>query len=348
MKPLNFSNKWIKTVIHLIIWVIIFTLPFILYQNNDHPRHQLTDSEMNLFRYIAIGTDFLWVAAFYLNAFVLMPRLAQKKNITLYFFSVIVLFLGCIFLHFLLFVFVVNGHAFSFINAVQFNMAPFLLSVAISSIWQMWTEKQQAEKWMMQKHQETLKTELSFLRSQISPHFVLNLLNNIVALVRMKSENLEPTVMKLSALMQYMLYETNEEKVQLKSETEYLQSYIDLQQQRFGKKLQLHTDISTDNDWYEIEPMLLIPFVENAFKHGIGLIDHPQIDISLNAGNQKLKFTVRNRYNPDSTEIKDRTSGIGLVNVKRRLKLLYGKDHDLMIVQQDGWFIVSLTLNLRT
>src|SRR4029078_9561482 len=131
-----------------------------------------------------------------------------------------------------------------------------------------------------EKETENLKTELSFLRSQVSPHFMFNIMNNMVALARKRSELLEPSLIKLSALLRYMLYET-EEKVPLQKEVEYLQSYIDLQKQRFGKGVAIHTCLQQVDDTYQIEPMLLIPFVENAFKHGTGLIDKAEIDVEL-------------------------------------------------------------------
>ena len=133
----------------------------------------------------------------------------------------------------------------------------------------------------------------------------------------------------------------------MKKETEYLQSYIDLQQQRFGKNVCIKTALTEIDCNYDIEPMLLIPFVENAFKHGTGLIEKAQIEIELRAKNDMLHFSVRNRYNPLSEEEKDKTSGIGLTNVERRLSLLYGKNHTLLINKNDGWFTISLQLNLH-
>ena len=147
--------------------------------------------------------------------------------------------------------------------------------------------------------------------------------------------------------MRYMLYEADEEKVALDKETEYLQSYIDLQQQRFGKNVQLCVSLDAVDDNYEIEPMLLIPFVENAFKHGTGIIENAQINIRLKAEKNLLHFSVQNKYDPKSIELKDKTSGIGLTNVKRRLNLLYGNKHNLIITQKDNWFNVSLQLNLN-
>lgn len=147
--------------------------------------------------------------------------------------------------------------------------------------------------------------------------------------------------------MRYMLYEADEEKVGLEKEIEYLHSYIDLQMQRFGSNVQVEVDIDNTDNHYELEPMLLIPFVENAFKHGTGIIEEAHIIIRLKVENEILFFAVENRFNPDSVEIKDKTSGIGLTNVKRRLNLLYGDKQQLVITQKDKWFTVSLKIKLH-
>jgi two-component system LytT family sensor kinase len=175
---------------------------------------------------------------------------------------------------------------------------------------------------------------------------MFNIMNNMVALARKKSDMLEPSLIKLSALLRYMLYETDE-KVPLKKEIEYLQSYIDLQRQRFGSTVHITTRMQQVDQNYEIEPMLLIPFVENAFKHGTGMIDDAGIDIELKTEKNMLSFSVRNRFNENSGEIKDRSSGIGLSNVQRRLELLYGNKHSLLVARQENWFIVSLQIVLQ-
>jgi LytS/YehU family sensor histidine kinase len=200
---------------------------------------------------------------------------------------------------------------------------------------------------MKERETENLKTELAFLRSQVSPHFMFNVLNNMVALARKGSDQLEPSLIKLSSLLRYMLYETDENKVHLEKEVEYLQSYIDLQQQRFGKNVRINARFQKIETDYSIEPMLLIPFVENAFKHGTGLIENAEIDVEMTADKGLLSFSVRNKFNPDSNEVKDAASGIGLANVQRRLSLLYAQKHSLLISKQDNWFIVSLQLVLR-
>jgi len=147
--------------------------------------------------------------------------------------------------------------------------------------------------------------------------------------------------------MRYMLYETDEQKVLLEREIEYVQSYIDLQQQRFGKNVKICTSFNNVGNGDEIEPMLLIPFVENAFKHGTGIIEDACINIELKTTNGILHFMVSNKYNDAYNGTQDKDSGIGLNNVQRRLNLLYGKNHNLLINKKDGWFTVSLQINLH-
>jgi LytS/YehU family sensor histidine kinase len=145
--------------------------------------------------------------------------------------------------------------------------------------------------------------------------------------------------------MRYMLYETDEEKVSLESEEEYLQSYIDLQQQRLSKKVVVNVNFAKADKLYEIDPMLLIPFVENAFKHGTGYIENPKIDIELKAQNNILYFRVSNKYDPEMQQVKDKASGIGLSNVRRRLDLLHPGKYKLDITKENGVFSVSLQIN---
>lgn len=195
--------------------------------------------------------------------------------------------------------------------------------------------------------QENLKTELVFLRSQVSPHFMFNTLNSMVSLARKKSDKLEPALLELSNLMHYMLYESDEEKVSLAKEIDYIQSYIDLQTLRFGHQVRISfTTHIPPGDLY-IEPMLLIPLIENAFKHGMGLMNDPEIAIEQDVQDDQLLLTVRNKFNHLSSETKDKTSGIGLTNLERRLKLLYPNKHALTIVKNDNYFNASLKIYLN-
>jgi sensor histidine kinase YesM len=345
---INFSKKWIKVTLHILVWVVLITLPYIINLNRSRPPHQLTRfQELQLLRLNFISY-FYWIAIFYLNSFVLIPKFFYPKKYILYALGFICSLLLAIVIHAILFKILLPDFSFNLGRTLWFNTPTFLLTMAASTAFTMIADRILEEKRTLQREQENMKTELSFLRSQISPHFIFNVLNNIVALVRLKSDELEPTVIKLSGLMQYMLYETDEEKVSLKTETEYLQAYIDLQKQRFGKKVDIETHIDIESDFDEIEPMLLIPFIENAFKHGVGMIENPQILINLKTEDDILTFEVKNKFNPEKNEIKDPSSGIGLPNVTRRLNLLYKNQHQLNIDKTNNWYNVSLTLKLTT
>lgn len=195
---------------------------------------------------------------------------------------------------------------------------------------------------------EQLSIKLKFLRSQISPHFIFNVLTNLVSLARKRSEQLEPALIMLSDLMRYMLYESDEKKVLLSKEIEYLKSYIELQKLRFGHDVLIESniDLSENNTQQNIEPMLLIPFVENAFKHGMG-VEEPFIKINLIIDNGGLEFDVKNKFGEDVKESKDMNSGIGLQNVQSRLMLLYPKEHTLILEKENNLFHAHLTLQLK-
>jgi two-component system LytT family sensor kinase len=336
-------NKKSILLLHVLLWAMIFLLPYIFNSENDSPK----DADELAFRNLNTATNFLWMGLFYLNAAVLLPQLFYKSKYFFFVLSLLASFCSIMLLHGALFKPFVQGHDFNFFTSSVHNIIPFLFTIFVSTTYQTISDRIKAETLLAAKQQENLKTELSFLRSQISPHFLFNVMNNIAAMVRLKSDELEPTIHKLSSLMQYMLYETDEDKVLLQSEIEYLQSYIDLQRQRFSEKLKLHVSLDVKENWHTIEPMLLIPFVENAFKHGTGLIQNPEIEIELMAEHDKLYFIVKNKFIQTET-VKDKTSGIGLVNVKRRLELLYGNRQQLTINKTNDWFTASLQLTFKS
>ena len=329
-------------LMHLIAWTIIFSMPYIFSSEYSSAK----DEDELAFQKLDTITNFLWMGLFYLNVLLLMPHLFYKKKYALYTLALLVSFLLVMLIHGALFKPFVPGRDFNFFKSSEHNIVPFLFTVLVSMVYTMVADKIRTDIVAARVKHENLKTELSFLRSQINPHFLFNVLNNIAALVRMKSNDLEPTVLKLSSLMQYMLYETDEEKVVVKSEAEYLQAYIDLQKQRYGDELSLQVLFEIKEEWHTIEPMLLIPFVENAFKHG-GMLHRPEINVSLSVINSELHFIVKNKFE-ESRALKDKTSGIGLANVKRRLELLYPRKHILKIDKQPDWFIVDLQITLKS
>jgi len=202
-------------------------------------------------------------------------------------------------------------------------------------------------RFLKRKKKENRLRELAFLRSQISPHFIFNVLNSTVSMARTGSGHLEPVLTGLSSLLRYMLYAAGDEKIPLAREAEYVEIYLDLQKIRFGEDVHITFSHEGDLMGSGIEPMLLLPLVENAFKHGIGDIDNPGIFIEMKESNGIFNFQVKNKINSSIKKTQDKNSGIGLANVRKRLELLYHHKHDLKTTVSAGWFHVQLNMQVR-
>lgn len=342
-----YRRKWVGVSLHVLFWALFFALPYLLRPALDNNAPKTRPGAYHGFYILLLLNNFLRLLLFYGNAYLFIPRLLYRKRYGQY--LLVLLAAQCVMLlcDRLFFDLLIPGEVHRIKNFFAFNLLPFFFIVIASAAFRMIRDRIEEDKRQKERETENLKTELSFLRSQVSPHFMFNVLNNMVALARKKSDLLEPSLIKLSSLLRYMLYETDEDKVPLEKEVEYLQNYIDLQRQRFGKNIQIDARIQAGETGHTIEPMLLIPFVENAFKHGTGLMADARIDIRLTVERGVLLFTIRNRYNEDTGEVKDKTSGIGLNNVKRRLNLLYEGGHHLQLEKKEGWFTVTLQLNLH-
>lgn len=348
MKKAWYQTKWGSTLLHISAWALLFSLPTLLSSSHNDNRPPVREEEQETLGMVIVWImNFSWIAFFYLNALVLIPRLVNTKKYWIYVAALLISLLALLTENWLLFRLRTGPEQFNIGRHIIFNFFIYLFFWSSSTAYQMVKDKLESERIQAEKENENLKTELSLLRSQASPHFMFNVLNNMVALARKKSDLLEPSLIKLSALMRYMLYESDEEKVSLETEIEYLESYIDLQQQRFGNKVKIDKEFEQTDTACQLEPMLLIPFVENAFKHGVGMIEDAVISIRLKVENNRLLFTVKNRFNRNIADQKDDTSGIGLTNVKRRLNLLYGNRQQLNITEKDNWFIVSLQIQLN-
>ena len=206
-----------------------------------------------------------------------------------------------------------------------------------------WFRNQQIKSTLLNQNQSS---ELALLRFQLSPHFFFNTLNNIYTLVYKKSDEAPEAVMRLSEIMRYMLYESNTDFVDLKTEVEYLNSFIELQLLRVKEREFVSFNINGGLEGKQIAPMLLIPFVENAFKHGNKDI-LPGLFIGLNVDENNLSFIVTNFKKKSINTIgNDKIGGIGLQNVKRRLDLLYPGKFKLKITENNTNFTVELFLDI--
>ncbi|MEO0526573.1 MAG: histidine kinase [Bacteroidota bacterium] len=188
------------------------------------------------------------------------------------------------------------------------------------------------------------ETELEFLKAQLNPHFLFNSLNSVYSLVRNKSKDAPEAVITLSELMRYMLYEANQDKVLLSKEMDYIKNYVSLQRLRLSNSENVKLLIRGDYDDRKIAPLLLITFIENAFKYGTDFKGRTKVDIRIEVMEKELFFHITNLIGP--TKVDRDNSGIGLKNVENRLDFLYPESHCLDIRKANGDYIVDLQLTL--
>jgi LytS/YehU family sensor histidine kinase len=191
-----------------------------------------------------------------------------------------------------------------------------------------------------------LSTELKYLRTQIQPHFFFNTLNNLYALTLTKSDNAPQLVIKISNMMQYVLYEVKSAKAGLFEEINYINNYIDIMRLRFNESIECETDITGDIEDVEVPPLLFLSFIENCFKHGLKDNDEVKIKMSFEIiSKDYLEFILINSFNPESNVTNK--DGIGIVNTKRRLSLLFGSDYILETSIKNDTYNLFLKIPIR-
>ncbi len=206
-----------------------------------------------------------------------------------------------------------------------------------------WIKKQQA--WM-QAEKEKVTAELQLLKAQVHPHFLFNTLNNIYSVSLETSPKTSQLILKLSSLLNYILYECKTEHVLLEKEIKVMKDYIDLEKERYANKLEISMNIEGDIKDKYIAPLLLLPFLENAFKHGTSeQLEKPWLSMNLTVNQQTLRCKIANSKNED---IAINENGIGIMNVKKRLALLYPGLYELEINNEGDFFVVSLILQLKS
>ena len=330
--------RYFNFILHTLAWSIVLLAPYLISDaSNQYKIGPLPGLYFTL-------SGVIHMIIFYGNALLLFPKFLNRTYWWLYIITAILLI-------------AISAKVKFYILATWFPdvlpdarvhvVFPSILAFIVSVFYSIAVERIRAEKLRQEKEALLLGMELKFLRSQISPHFLFNILTNLVSLARKKSDHLERSLLMLSSLMRYMLHDTGK-KITLQQEVEYLESYIALQKLRFGRdvRIEFTMELPPGEKNYCIEPMLLIPFVENAFKHGTGFTDQPFIGVHLTVGNGVLVFQVKNNYDRHNVTSKDESSGIGLNNVRSRLSLLYPGRHELVINTTDTLFSIDLTLNL--
>jgi hypothetical protein len=335
-------------LIHVAGCIVFLSFPFV----TSHQKHGTGYWDLDPMISRDMVQFSLLICFFYLNYYLLIPKLFFTKK----YFVYALLLLLCMWLiayipqlvdvikpdhihshkephHFRpmpgnFFFFRINHNFFLFL-AVAF----FSLLLKISNRWRQ-TEK------------EKISAELSYLKAQINPHFLFNTLNSIYSLAIQKADATAPAVQQLSSMMRYVLNESVNDHVPLQKEIDYISNYVGLQQLRFGKEMHLQFNVTGDIGNNQIAPLILIPFIENAFKYGVNAEEESDIRIMISIENSKLNLEVTN--NIIRTKISDeQQGGIGITNTRERLNLIYPSGHELLIFEEGRKHIVKLTIQMH-
>jgi two-component system LytT family sensor kinase len=333
-----FNTRQGTIILHTIIWSLLLLFPYFFATTKTGYRVDGIPVS-----FITI-TSLINIALFYIHAYFIYPSFFNRRQWWLYLLTSAVLIVGSLRLKGLL----LSWYPTIDVSTYRFIFPSSIVLFIFSFIYRVVIDKERVVREMKERQATQALTELKFLRSQVSPHFLFNVLTNLVSLARKKSDKLEPALIKLSELLRYMLYDTQGKKVTLQTEIEYLDNYLDLQRLRFGDDVDIDSQIEAEEEVlsYAIEPMLLIPFVENAFKHGVGYSGRPGITLRLSVASGILTFEVKNKFEAEPENTKDESSGIGLGNVISRLNLLYRNKYTLVIDDANSLFHIVLTLKL--
>ena len=343
LKAIIFQNRILQ---HILFWLLSF---FVL---------------LNIFAYSEeLGkTDFIYAALFqfplivivYLNLRVLIPFFLKKKKYWTYILFLIPLIALTSWLAQFMFENLVDYifPGYFFISYFEFrDYALFtIIYLFVSTLLKMSKggfQLMEAQRQLNELKEENLRTELSVLKSQINPHFLFNSLNSIYSLSLDNEDATPQVILKLSELLRYMLYEASDEKVALEKEIYHLKNYVQLQKLRVSEKAEIRFEQIGNFDHLKITPLLLLPLVENGFKHGIkGDVESAFIHVFSKIENDEFIFSVKNNKGKVDEMKDDKYKGIGLKNVKRRLSLLYPEKHKLEIEEDEKTFFVILKIQL--
>ncbi|GLU45305.1 hypothetical protein Musp01_29290 [Muricauda sp. NBRC 101325] len=216
--------------------------------------------------------------------------------------------------------------------------------IFISGLLRMYVEWRKNEDLRQVVEKEKVSSELQFLKTQLNPHFLFNSLNAIYSLSVKNSSNTSEAIISLSELMRYMLYEADKERVPLAKEIDYIKNYVQLQRLRLSDSVNVKLKISGDERDKEVPPLLFISFIENAFKYGTDYTGKTFVNINISINQNNIVLRVENKIGVQRKQNKN--SGVGLENIKNRLRLLYPNTHELNITDNGENYIVNLTLNL--
>ncbi len=348
-----FSSKY-RVWRHIVFWVVHIILFSLIYSGSLLPQISFL-GELLL-------TSTIWVVPYILYAYPIMywfiPKYLLKQK---YFQFALILIAWAVagwFLNYLFRANVLNpfrdyikfsptpGSAVGSPNpwapGSYFNMNMMAGFCCMITLFKYWIKK---ERDWMQAEKAKITAELELLKAQVHPHFLFNTLNNIYSFSLESSPKTPELILKLSSLLRYMLYDCKAEQVLLEKEIQVMKNYIDLEKERYGNKIEISLNITGDLKDHYTSPLLLLPFLENAFKHGTSdQLEKPWLSMDLTVKQNTMKCKIANSKNE---QVVVSENGIGIQNVKKRLELLYPNKHELKMNNGNNFFVVSLFVELQ-
>ena len=338
-----------KSSLHILFWFIVWFFFSVFFSTGSKNK--------NFIFWFSLILSFISIIASYVFVYNLIPNfLINKKHKHFLLYTIYTI----VFIVFAVLITVVFGFVFFF--NLEYQQMPFitkntgvilvcvfLIILITSSIkilkenFKSLEDKKNIENKFLQTKLELKEQELKFLKMQIHPHFLFNTLNTLYGFALKKSDKTPDLILKLSNLLDYILYQIDKPKVLLLDEIKHIENYISLEKTRFQDSLIVNINKDLQNIEVEISPMILLPFVENAFKHGVLLKGFLKVDINIKEKDDTLYFTIHNYSKKNQEDFK----GIGLENIKKRLNMLYKNNFVLTINQDDNLFKINLKLQLK-
>lgn len=345
LRNISLKHRMARCIQHLVFWVLLFILFLQVFRNGD--------SIARVDYVYALLFQATIIPVVYLNLWWLLPSYANARKWPLYLVFVLLLIAAFTTLNYFFFQdwsqhLLPDYYFISYFSWWQVS-AFFFFYLIITSLLKFsksWFEVNALQKQLLETEKEKVQMELRALQAQVNPHFFFNTLNGIYSMSLHQDQRLPDTVLKLSQLMRYFLYEAGGELVLLEKEWQALLDYISLQQLRAGRDLQVTTEVKGRINRQELAPLILIAFLENAFKHGGRNNTDNFIHVELDAAADNLHFRIVNTIGISNEVEKRQPGGLGMENVKRRLQLLYPAKHQMQISDNGQEFIADLRIQL--
>ena len=351
------KRYWLEILLHLLFWTAIFYVHASLtglverFQQNENGVivEQIIRKSTYPASFITLA---LLMLLFYSNAFWLLKAVVKYKNniikfITVLGWATLVFLVNYLMVYLFIRYTTITIHEWMRLQMVMLFIFLFTLGLSVAYFLSKEWIRNEMQRKQLQAVQ--MSTEIKFLRSQVNPHFLFNTLNNLFSMAQQKgNDELADGISKLSGMMRYMIYESNADTVLLRNEIEYLKSCIALNKLRFDDdEAKVSFKYPENISGLFIAPMIFIPFVENAFKHGVLIGSPSQIDIAIAVTDRQVLFSCENKNYNFIKKMGDDAGGIGLENVKRRLELLYADNFELITKNDAGYYTVMLKINLQ-